>query len=56
MLEDFEDAYYLVLDISELALDAARIFVRYLVFMAIPVWIIPYAIYKAVKEAREDGI
>lgn len=56
MLEDFEDAYYTVCEVAEEIVIWGRNIVRILIYMSFPIWIIPYAIYKAKKEAKDDGI
>ena len=56
MLEDFEEAYYAVCDVVEEIAICWRGIVRNLIYISVPIWIIPYAIYKAKKEAEDDGI
>ena len=56
MLDDFDDAFYFVSDLLEEVLHTARIVARFLIFASVPLWVIPYAIYKAKKEIEEDGL
>lgn len=56
MLEIFEEAYCAVCDMAEEIGICGRNIVRILIYMSVPIWIIPYAIYKAKKEAEDDAI
>ena len=56
MLEDFEDAFYFASDCLEQILYVGRLILRFLIFISLPFWIIPYAIYKAKKERENNGI
>lgn len=49
MLEDFEEAYCAVCDVVEEIAICWRGIVRNLIYISVPIWIIPYAIYKAKK-------
>ena len=55
MREDFEDAFYLFCDTLEAIRDVIKLIMRCIIFITLPIWIIPYAIRRKVREGKDNA-